>query len=213
MCFYLCIYLCERKRRARRDIINSFSSEGLSSTLRKQPALIYSVNLRLALHRARRLTPLRALMENKKLCRVMHNVVQPFQLPFRLPSRPLTSTIFAFQHFCLCGCIYCCCVTPPPDRTLPRHDRGCVFTRPRGHLIRWRGPAGDNACLTWCTAKKTDKKTYVGVASALRASATVQSLHHWASIRAPWCCLILSSGWRSPGSPIVFRTLQRVRRR
>lgn len=45
---YLCIYLSERKRWAH---WNSFSSEGFSSKLRKLSALIYSINLRLVIHR------------------------------------------------------------------------------------------------------------------------------------------------------------------
>lgn len=60
-------------------------------------------------------------------------------------------------------------------------------------------PAGDNACLTWCTAKKRPRKT---ARARAKSCNRVQSLHHGHRSEASGCLLPAVDGALSPGSPL-----------
>lgn len=153
--FYLCIYLSEGKPRAHWDSIDSFSSEGFSSELRKQSALIYSVILWLReaeavksdlwsnwryLHLLSWRPPKNILpsLHSKTMLNILHKILV-------YCIRQIGSIIFSWASWValcafLAGGICCCSMTPLPDTGLLWHDRGRVIVRPQGHLIRRRAP-------------------------------------------------------------------------
>lgn len=148
-CLYLCIYLSERKRRATPGHYQLILLRG--AFLRAEEIACFDLLRKSApcVTRGRRRTPLAVLV---RCLREANGIVaesctlscrRSLHIVTRPPARPLTFTpvsgaTVASQHFWLWAFIYCC-ATRLPERTLPRHDRACVFARPRGHLIRWRG--------------------------------------------------------------------------